>query len=107
MHFWCVKFLAPKSGRANFWTNLKSVHSNRTSYGVDQSLLQRHVWGKLEGGVMQHDSYFCNQWPENSPGFPSKRPNSTNNFVGAYRNGKPIWIECPKRCRRQHEWLFC
>ena len=107
---WGARLTKNRSAWKSIWTAIMGDPlslSTRGSKGPDQSLLRRHVWGKLDGGVVQHDSYFCDQWPEGSIGFPSQRPNSTENFVGGYRNGKPVWRECPKKCRRQETWKFC
>ena len=107
---WGARLAKNRSAWKSIWGAIMDdplSRSGRTSYGPDQTLLRRHVWGKLVGGVMQHDSYHCNRWPEGSLGFPSQRSNSSDNFVGGYRNGKAVWIECPQRCRRQEKWTFC
>ena len=107
---WGARLATNRSGWKSIWTAIMGDPlslSSRGSKGADQSLLRQHVWGKLDGGLMQHDSYFCDQWPEGSIGFPSQRQNSTENFVGGYRYGKPVWRECPKTCRRQETWKFC
>ena len=91
------------------WTNIIAdplSHSDRGSKGPDQTLLSRYVWGRLPGGLVGHDSFFCTQYP-GSVGFPSERPNSTANIVGgeAYREQENI--ECPTQCRRKQSWRFC
>ena len=107
---WGARLTRSRRAWKFIWTAMMAdplSRSVRGSKGADQSLLQRHVWGKLYGGVMQHDSYFCKKWPEGSRGFPSQRQNSSENFVGGYRNGRPVWRECPKECRRHETWTFC
>ena len=107
---WAARLTESRSGWKSIWADIMDdplSRSSRTSNGPDQTLLRRHVWGKLPGGVMQHDSYHCAQWPNGSLGFPSQRPNSSDNFVGGYRDGKPVWIECPLECRRKKKWTFC
>ena len=80
--------------------------SDRGTKGPDQTLLSRHVWGRLSGGVVQHDSFSCAQYP-GAVGFPSKRPNATGNVVGAEPNRRQEHIKCPKKCRRRPSWIFC
>ena len=107
---WGARLTKSRGAWKSIWTAIMNdplSGSSRTSYGPDQTLLRRHVWGKLLGGVMQHDSYHCSRWPEGSLGFPSHRRNSSDNFVGGYRGGKPVWIECPQKCRREETWRFC
>ena len=81
--------------------------SGRGAKGPDQTLLGRHVWGKVPGGVVQHDSYYCAKYPDGSTGFPSERPNSTGNVAGVEPDRKQDNIECPKQCRRNQSWKFC
>ena len=107
---WGARLRRSRTTWKSIWTSILAdplSRSSRTSNGPDQTLLKRYVWKKLAGGVIQHDSYFCKKWPEGSLGFPSQRLNGTDNFVGAYRSYKPIWLECPKACRRQQNWTFC
>jgi hypothetical protein len=94
----------------NIWTNIIAdplSKSDRGKKGPDQTLLARHVWGKVPGGVIQHDSFFCTKYLEGSKGFPSQRPNSTGNLAGAQPNRKQENIECPTQCRRKQSWKFC
>ena len=81
--------------------------SGRDKKGPDQTLLARHVWGKVPGGVLQHDSFFCGKYPDGSKGFPSQRPNSTGNLAGAEPDRRQENIECPTQCRRKQNWKFC
>ena len=93
----------------NIWTAIIAdplSRSKRNKKGPDQTLLSRHVWGKLSGGVLQHDSFSCALYP-GAVGFPSQRQNSTWNFVGAWEENKPENIECPTQCRRNQSWKFC
>ena len=108
---WGTKLMNSRDAWKSIWTAIMAdpqSRSSREGKGHDQTLLSRHVWGKLYGGVMQHDNYWCTQWPDGSLGFPSQRPNSTENFVGGYRGyRKPVWLECPKECRRLQSWIYC
>ena len=73
---WGARLTKSRGAWKSIWTAITNdllSGSSRTSYGPDQTLLRRHVWGKLLGGVMQHDSYHCSRWPEGSLGFPSHR----------------------------------
>ena len=81
--------------------------SSRADKGPDQTLLGRHVWGQVPGGVVQHDSYYCSKYPDGSTGFPSQRPNSTGNVAGSEPNRKQDNIECPTQCRKKQSWKFC
>ena len=94
----------------NIWTAIIAdplSWSKRGNKGPDQTLLSRHVWAKLSGGVLQHDSFSCAQYP-GAVGFPSQRQNSTWNFVGAsLEENEPENIECPTQCRRNQSWKFC
>ena len=93
----------------DIWTKIiadplsKSDRGNKTP---DQTLLSRYVWGRVPGGAVQHDSFFCTQYP-GAVGFPSQRPNSTGNVVGAEPNRRQEHIECPTQCRREQSWKFC
>ena len=91
------------------WTNIIAdplSQSDRGSKGPDQTLLSRYVWRRLPGGMVQHDSYFCSQYP-GAVGFPSQRPNSTANIVGVLAFERQQNIECPTQCRRNQSWKFC
>ena len=81
--------------------------SDRGKKEPDQTLLSRHVWGRVPGGVVQHDSFFCAKYPNGSTGFPSQRPNSSGNLAGASLDRKQENIECPAQCRRKQSWKFC
>ena len=70
----------------DIWTNILAdplSKSDRGKKGPEQTLLGRHVWDNVPGGVMQHDSFLCSQYPDGSNSFPSERPNSTGNLAGA------------------------
>ena len=91
------------------WTSIIAdplSQNDRGSKGSDQKLLSRHVWGRFSGDVMQHDSFSCAQYP-GAISFPSQRPNSTGNFVGAKMDREQENIECPTQCRRKLSWTFC
>ena len=56
----------------NIWTDIIAdplSQADRGKKGPDQTLLARHVWGKVPGGVLQHDSFFCARFPRGSKGF--------------------------------------
>ena len=92
------------------WTDIIAdplSQSGRGDKGPDQTLLGRHVWGRVPGGVLQHDSFFCSQYPDGSTSFPSQRPNSTGNLAGASPDREQENIECPMQCRREQNWKFC
>ena len=91
------------------WTDIIADPVSRTKRsrkGPDQALLTLHVWGRLPGGDMQHDSFSCAQYP-GAVGFPSQRPNSSGNVVGGGTLRKQENIECPTQCRRKQSWTFC
>ena len=91
----------------DIWTNIIAdplSKSNRSKYGPDMTLLGRHVWGKVPGGMLQHDSFFCAELPDGSKGFPSQRPNSSGNVAGVSPWRRQDNIECPTQCRRKKTW---
>ena len=93
----------------DIWTSILTdplSRSKRGTWGPDQTLLEKHVWGEIPGGVVQHDSYACHKFP-GTIGFPSQRPNSTG-FIGNIDKDEPDKVvECPKKCRRKGSWKFC
>ena len=110
---WAVQMGRRKKVWRDVWKSLWSAiladplsRSERGSKGPDQTLLSRHVWGRLPGGLLQHDSYSCAQHP-GAVGFPSQRENSTGNVVGGESYRKQENIECPTECRRKQSWKFC
>ena len=93
----------------DIWTSIIAdplSRSKRGTWGPDQTLLEKHVWGEIPGGVVQHDSYACHKF-SGTIGFPSQRPNSTG-FIGNIDKDEPDKVvECPKKCRRKGSWKFC
>ena len=110
---WGVRRTKSRKAWIDVWTDLWTAiiadplsQKDRGKKGPDQTLLSRHVWRRLSGEAMHHDSYSCAQFP-GAVGFPSQRPNSTANFVGAPMDIKLENIECPTQCRRNQSWTFC
>ena len=110
---WGVQRTRSRKAWIDVWTDIWTAiiadplsQNDRGKKGSDQELLRCHVWRRLSGEVFQHDSYSCAQYP-GAVGFPSQRPNSTANFVGAKMDLGQRNIECPAQCRRKPSWTFC
>lgn len=84
------------------------MYANRSVKGPDQILLRTYVWNTWgKKSSVQHDSYLCEQYP-GSIGFPTQRLMEKNNYVASvYNDGEMIRKKCPKKCRRQPEWIYC
>lgn len=81
----------------------------RKAYGPDQGFLKRYIWPWAKWTAVSHDAYFCKQFPRTTP-FPTRRKNSTNNFVAAIvEAGDWLVQECPEACRPpgHRDWTTC
>ncbi len=103
-----------------FANMVKSSPRRRSGKGYDQTLLSKYLWPVMQGDVVQHDSYSCEEYRNSGfmRPFPTKRRSNddftrgeTNNFVGSnggtldLRNHEP----CPANCRpKEHrDWMLC
>ena len=83
--------------------------AERQAYGPDQGFLKRYIWPWAKWSAVSHDSYFCHHFPRTSP-FPTRRKNSTNNFVAAIVGaGDYLITPCPEACRPKlhKDWETC
>ena len=99
-------------------TNMVTQNSGK---GLDQQLLNMHLWPLASQNLIVHDSYLCVSYQAIGHGFrpwPTKRLSSedfnegvVNNFVGS--NGGQISLKshppCPVECRpKEHQdWTLC
>merc|ERR1711942_122175 len=70
--------------------------------GLDQTMLSKWVWPKVEAYTLAHDSYLCTMFRhgKNWRPFPSQRVTGPYNFVGA-AGPMEIKTTCPEQCRPQ------
>ncbi len=68
-------------------------------------------WAQLI--CMQHDAYYCEEFPSNTKAFPRQRTGGDPNFVGYMEAEEITQIplkkgnECPEACRREPDWTYC
>ncbi|XP_071536744.1 uncharacterized protein [Panulirus ornatus] len=81
-------------------------------YGDDQNILAEVLWPAMQGRVVTHDSYWCQEYENDTLPWPTQRVDGR--FVGYRRFKKKFEDEkipdkCPSRCRPpgHHDWLYC
>ena len=77
--------------------------------GFDQTVLSRLLCPELQGDLVAHDAYHCEEFKESSP-WPSQRVNGE--FVGSPKLLYPninISQSCPVTCRPSYhkDWSYC
>ncbi|XP_047739499.1 uncharacterized protein LOC125178840 [Hyalella azteca] len=77
----------------------------------DQILLQQHLWPLMQGDLVEHDSYHCEDHPGSIP-FPTQRQEWQYCGWGAYKaveRNVVFRTRCPKACRpKDHpRWIWC
>ena len=69
----------------------------------------RYIWPWVKEYSMNHDSYFCEDFPNTRP-FPVKRKEKQpNNYAGAGSDDHIVTEECPLACRPKNhpDWILC
>ena len=79
--------------------------------GYDQIALLRYIWPWAKKVALSHDSYTCHKFSKTSA-FPTQRQPGVGNFVGSVVSlnqsvGFHGSWECPKKCRKKPEWIYC
>ena len=92
---------------------------NNRLYLEDQYFLIHHVWPLAKLNATIHDSYFCEEFDDESIPFPTKRENldcfiSCNNcclvkeiLKSSSISVKSVGKECPLNCRKKKDWNYC
>ncbi len=106
-----------KDALAASFSEMTTAANFTSPKGIDQIVLERHLWKVVLKDIVVHASYHCRMAPEEKHrAFPTRRRESGNtyrNYVGSDGHDYDViptrFPVCPEVCRptNHKDWLYC